>query len=181
MTNPPHEINASKKENESNPDGIPEFHDWLKEQYPYLQVRSNCLDQKFLNFTAAVSNALYIVLATIIIGSLSKFRVVNAAQAGWFLAWLYLPPVGGFALTLCVILGHYRGTVFKSFQACITLLVYLAMIGGTAVYLTGLMESMCDSVWLFPPRVWVAIGFVTATVVLTLAAVMLILFLFWVL
>jgi hypothetical protein len=37
-TIPPREITMREKENESNCEGIAGFHEWLKEQYSYLQV-----------------------------------------------------------------------------------------------------------------------------------------------
>jgi hypothetical protein len=135
-----------------------ELIEWIQGSHPYLTIYPPSLRRDVFLVVSAV---LLIALVTLIMGLLTRFRLGIASRAAWFLVWLYVSPFGMMLASPVLLMRKVSLTILSlAVIASIPLSIggLISAIGGLAVVSVGLLESMCQSTWVIPLRIWVAIG-----------------------
>ena len=159
---------------------LQQFRKWWKENYPGIEFRiveQARLREKYSGFL----NILYLVIvSTIILGVITRFRVGNVAQSIFLLMWIYLPMVrvvvllrsfaGGLGFDTGVYMSARRLLIAFSVYIFVTAIIFIAS-GGVTVALVGLWNAFCGDTVISSVGTYIQVYFLSLLSVTVLYAV----------
>lgn len=145
---------------------LKEFRKWLGNEYPDLTIRfAKDKPETFQIISSLMfSGVFFMTFITLLLGTLTRFRVVQASHAAWLLIWMY-----GCSVTILISIltrsilmspcySLWKWSLF-TIKKALELIIYIGTFGGITVVGVELFESLCGTPISLPPRIWILIGF----------------------
>jgi hypothetical protein len=144
---------------------IRELDFWLKKHYPYVTIDLRAANMpRDRGRSYGVSSIFLLLVATVLLGALTKFRFSTANHAIWLLVWMYGGPLlrwrwlNNNTIDKKPCLSTFMWGLF-GIGRLLSVVLAVGVFGGLAAILTDLFSVICGAQFSLSVPIWMGIGF----------------------
>jgi hypothetical protein len=147
-------------------DDMKDLHTWLEQNYPGIQIDLENMPRSF-GVSQLVSGIFLQLLVTVLLGSLTRFRLGTSGHAVWLLIWIYGGPLfrwkwlndNSMDKVPCLNAGKW---VLFGIGRVLSIALAVGVYGGIAVICVELLADICNTVFSLSPQIWILIAVLIA-------------------
>lgn len=153
---------------------IEEFKEWLKKNYPRVNIPIDDAHAK-VGHSKLWNGMVLVAVVSGVIGGLTRFKVDTPSHACWLLLWLYGGPLFRWKWLIndsmdnqpCLSFGKW--CVYETFRI-LSWVIMVGVYGGITVIVVELFGAFCGRSISLPAGIWIVIGMIILSTLLIIGS-----------